>query len=108
MLYGPNTNLGHNSIIFMIECQVGYARAVHRRSCRERGARVARRAPRRDGRATTQRLQRELAKTAWAAGCTSWYKTASGKVTNNWSGFTVDYWRRTRHPNWHDYRFVRA
>ena len=25
MLYGPNTNLGHNSIIFMIECQVGYA-----------------------------------------------------------------------------------
>ena len=24
MLYGPNTNLGHNSIIFMIECQVGY------------------------------------------------------------------------------------
>ena len=25
MMYGPNTNLGHNSIIFMIECQVGYA-----------------------------------------------------------------------------------
>ncbi len=24
MLYGPNTNLGHNSIIFMVECQVRY------------------------------------------------------------------------------------
>ena len=24
LLYGPNTNLGHNSIIFMIECQVSY------------------------------------------------------------------------------------
>ena len=24
MLYGPNTNLGHNSIIFMIECQIAY------------------------------------------------------------------------------------
>jgi len=24
MMYGPNTNLGHNSIIFMIECQTRY------------------------------------------------------------------------------------
>ena len=24
VLYGPNSNLGHNSIIFMIECQVNY------------------------------------------------------------------------------------
>ena len=49
-------------------------------------------------------LQRDLAKTAWAAGCSSWYKTASGKVTNNWSGFTVDYWRRTRRPRFEDFR----
>ncbi|MFH0001765.1 4-hydroxyacetophenone monooxygenase, partial [Pseudomonas aeruginosa] len=24
MLYGPNTNLGHNSIVYMIESQVNY------------------------------------------------------------------------------------
>ena len=24
MLYGPNTNLGHNSILAMLECQFGY------------------------------------------------------------------------------------
>jgi hypothetical protein len=44
-------------------------------------------------------VQAELAKSAWAAGCKSWYKTASGKVTNNWSNFTVAYWWRTRRPD---------
>jgi len=106
MLYGPNTNLGHNSIIFMIECQVGYAgqciaelRKRHVSWLDVRGDVMDR---------YNRRLQTALSKTAWTAGCSSWYKTASGKVVNNWSGFTADYWRRTRHPNWHDYRFVRA
>ena len=44
-------------------------------------------------------LQRRIKNTAWDARCTSWYKTASGKVTNNWSGFTVEYWWRTRRPD---------
>ena len=101
LLYGPNTNLGHNSIIFMIECQVGYVvqciRELFGRDLdwldvrREAQARY------------NAELQRDLGKTAWAAGCSSWYKTASGKVTNNWSGFTVDYWRRTRHPRFGDF-----
>jgi cation diffusion facilitator CzcD-associated flavoprotein CzcO len=100
LLYGPNTNLGHNSIIFMIECQVGYVL-----QCLERL---------RDGRSTlrstlevrpeamrlfNEQLQRDLEQTAWGEGCTSWYKTASGKVTNNWSGFTVQYWWKTRTPD---------
>jgi cation diffusion facilitator CzcD-associated flavoprotein CzcO len=101
LLYGPNTNLGHNSIIFMIECQVGYVvqciRELFGRDLdwldvrREAQARY------------NAELQRDLGKTAWAAGCSSWYKTASGKVTNNWSGFTVDYWRRTRRPRFGDF-----
>jgi hypothetical protein len=44
-------------------------------------------------------LQHKLKNTAWDAGCTSWYKTASGKVTNNWCGFTVEYWWHTRRPD---------
>jgi len=102
LLYGPNTNLGHNSIIFMIECQVGYVVQCIREL-------FARDLPWLDVRREAQtrynaELQRALAKTAWAAGCSSWYKTASGKVTNNWSGFTVDYWRRTLHPRFADFR----
>jgi cation diffusion facilitator CzcD-associated flavoprotein CzcO len=101
LLYGPNTNLGHNSIIFMIECQVGYVVQCIREL-------FARDLPWLDVRREAQtrynaELQRALAKTAWAAGCSSWYKTASGKVTNNWSGFTVDYWRRTLHPRFADW-----
>jgi hypothetical protein len=40
----------------------------------------------------------------WAATCSSWYKTATGRVTNNWPGFTVQYWRATRRPRFGDYR----
>ena len=55
MMYGPNTNLGHNSIIFMIECQVNYARALHP------GARAPRpRVSRREARGDAQ-LQRRRA-----------------------------------------------
>lgn len=106
MLYGPNTNLGHNSIIFMIECQVGYAVQCIRELLKPGTAWLD---VRRDVMDRYNRdLQTALGKTAWTAGCSSWYKTASGKVVNNWSGFTIDYWRRTRHPDWRDYRFVRA
>jgi len=97
LLYGPNTNLGHNSIIFMIECQVGYVvRCIHELFARDLSWLDVR--PDAQTRYNAD-LQRDLAKTAWAAGCSSWYKTASGKVTNNWSGFTVDYWWRTRRPD---------
>jgi cation diffusion facilitator CzcD-associated flavoprotein CzcO len=106
MLYGPNTNLGHNSIIFMIECQVGYAvQCIAERI--KRGVTFV--DVRRDAQDRFNReLQAKLAKTTWTAGCASWYKNAAGKVVNNWSGFTADYWRRTRHPEWTDYRFVRT
>lgn len=105
MLYGPNTNLGHNSIIFMIECQVNYVvRCLQELARRD----VAFMEVRSD---VTERfnadLQRKLAKTAWVAGCASWYKNDAGKVVNNWSGFTTDYWLRTRRPRASDFQFVR-
>lgn len=106
LLYGPNTNLGHNSIIFMIECQVGYAVQCIQELSKRRASWLEVRREVMDR--YNQRLQTALSKTAWTAGCSSWYKTASGKVVNNWSGFTTDYWLRTRRPNWRDYRFVRA
>jgi cation diffusion facilitator CzcD-associated flavoprotein CzcO len=102
MLYGPNTNLGHNSILFMIECQVNYIVQCLQELARRDAACL-------DVRPEVQErfnreLQSALAKTSWAAGCGSWYKTDSGKITNNWSGFTLDYWRRTRRPDWSAFR----
>jgi cation diffusion facilitator CzcD-associated flavoprotein CzcO len=101
VLYGPNTNLGHNSIIFMIECQVGYVVRCLDRLLRG-GVRSL--AVRRDvADRFNAELQRKLAKTTWTTGCASWYKNAAGKVVNNWSGFTTEYWWRTRRSDWREF-----
>ena len=49
-------------------------------------------------------LQHDMQGTAWVAGCTNWYKTADGRITNNWSGSVEDYKRRTAcfDPNEYD------
>jgi cation diffusion facilitator CzcD-associated flavoprotein CzcO len=102
LLYGPNTNLGHNSIIFMIECQVGYVLQCLQ-AMRRRGARAIDVRPEVMA-AYNRGLQDDLRRTAWAAGCSSWYKNAAGKITNNWSGFTLRYWWLTRRPVWAAFR----
>jgi cation diffusion facilitator CzcD-associated flavoprotein CzcO len=94
MTYGPNTNLGHNSIIFMIECQTRYILDAVRALREEDLAYLDLRPEVLE--AYNVRLQEELAKTAWAATGKSWYKTAAGEITNNWSGSTAEYWWRTR------------
>jgi hypothetical protein len=52
-------------------------------------------------------LQGELKQLPWAGGCASWYKTETGKITNNWPRSTQDYRRLMRRPNWAHYRFSR-
>ena len=84
MLYGPNTNLGHNSIIYMIEAQVGYVlqALAHDRPLSVRPEVMA---------AYNRQIQEELADTPWAGSCTSWYKTADGRILNNWPGSAKAY-----------------
>ncbi len=74
---GPNTNLAHNSIIYMLECQIGYVLACLRRLLKGeiRSLEVRREAQDR----FNGKIQRRLKKTAWATGCSSWYLTAAGK-----------------------------
>jgi cation diffusion facilitator CzcD-associated flavoprotein CzcO len=102
MLYGPNTNLGHNSIIFMIECQVGYVMDCLRALAERDLAWI-------DVRPEVQRdynaeLQGVLARSVWARTGKSWYKRADGRITNNWSGTTAYYWWRTRRADLTAYR----
>jgi cation diffusion facilitator CzcD-associated flavoprotein CzcO len=96
MLYGPNTNLGHNSIVFMLECQVGYVvRCLEELVARRRSWMEVRRDVMD---AYNGDLQARMHRTVWEAGCSSWYKTEAGKVTNNWPRFTFQYRRETRQP----------
>ena len=106
MLYGPNTNLGAGSILSVHESQVRYILDSVQR-LRRSGARYL------DVRPEVQRefndeLQERLADSVWTAGCSNWYRTASGKVVNNWPGLTSEYDRRTRQVDPDDYRMVRA
>ncbi|MCZ6731558.1 MAG: hypothetical protein O7B27_03255 [Gammaproteobacteria bacterium] len=97
MLYGPNTNLGHNSIIFMIECQARYiSRAIE--TIIERNLAFMDVKPETMS-GFNDNLHEQMKKTAWVGGCSSWYKTPDGKVVNNWSTTTYRYWWQTRRPN---------
>ena len=103
MTYGPNTNLGHNSIIFMIEAQARYIlqciEALNRRGLKTLNVRPEVQSEFNAG------LQKSLdEKSIWATGCASWYKNAAGKVVNNWKGTTFEYWFRTRRPIWSQYQ----
>jgi cation diffusion facilitator CzcD-associated flavoprotein CzcO len=101
MLYGPNTNLGHSSIIFMIECQVNYVMKCLK-AVRKLGRRTNE-VKENVMQAFIRKLGHELERMAWAASCSNWYKLANGRVVNNWSGTTSWYWWRTRKPKLDEY-----
>jgi cation diffusion facilitator CzcD-associated flavoprotein CzcO len=99
MLYGPNTNLSHNSIVFMLESQIRYVVACLRRLRNARSIEVKQDVQQR----FNARLQQRLKHTVWAKGCASWYLTADGKNTTNWPGYTFEFRLKTRAPKWNDY-----
>lgn len=102
MLYGPNTNLGHNSIIYMLESQVGHVMRC-REAMRAAGAASIEVEPGAHRRFNS-RLQRRLAGTVWQ-GCSSWYLDRHGRNSANWPGFTFSYRAMTRHASLLAYRF---
>jgi cation diffusion facilitator CzcD-associated flavoprotein CzcO len=95
LMMGPNTGLGHNSMIFMIEAQAHLAlQAIH--TLREKKLAFL------DVRESAQReftddLQAHLHRTVWSSGgCKSWYLEADGYNKTLWPYFTFQYWWRTR------------
>lgn len=107
MLYGPNTNLGHNSVILMIESQARYVlhliTAVLNARQREGQALTIMPKPERVD-DFNQDLQRSLSGTSFAdSNCASWYKTMEGLITNNWSGSAIDYQKLLSKLDWSDF-----
>ncbi|GAA0912227.1 NAD(P)/FAD-dependent oxidoreductase [Nonomuraea longicatena] len=102
LLYGPNTNLGHNSIVFMIECQVR-----HILNCLPLlGSHGPMEVREEVMAAYRRRLERAMAGMVWGRECGSWYKNAQGRITNNWPARTALYRRLTASPPLPAYRFV--
>lgn len=94
-LLGPNTGLGHNSVVFMIESQINYvAQAIA--AVDKAGAQAL--APTRGAQDEfNAELQRELDRAVWSTGgCHSWYLDEHGKNRTLWGGMTWQYWLATR------------
>ena len=102
MLIGPNTGLGHNSIVYMIESQLNYVLDCI-------GQLDAAEASSFDVREEVQRsfnaeIQRDLRGSVWTSGgCVSWYLDANGQNSTIWPGFTWPFRRRLRHFDPSDY-----
>lgn len=95
MMMGPNTGLGHNSMIFMIEAQARYAlQGIE--ALRSRGLRSLE--VRQDvQRAFVAELDAKMKKTVWMSGCQSWYLAGPGARNSTlWPGYTFDYAWQTR------------
>ncbi|GAC1436425.1 MAG: NAD(P)/FAD-dependent oxidoreductase [Solirubrobacteraceae bacterium] len=93
LLVGPNTGLGHNSMVYMIESQIAYVLdALRAMSARDAG-RVE---VRPEAQATyNAELQAKMPGTVWMSGCASWYIDEAGNNTTVWPDFTFRFRRRT-------------
>lgn len=93
-IVGPNTGLGHNSMIYMIESQIAYILSAVR-TMRSRKLRQVNVRPHVQER-YNRKLQERFPRTIWTSGCVSWYQTRSGKNTTLWPGYTFEYRLKTR------------
>lgn len=103
MLYGPNTNVGSNSVIFMLEAQAHYI---------VRALKYMRRGNRRYIEVRSEVTSRFLARvdtwmqgTVWLTRCSNYFRAANGRVVTQWPRSARDFWRMTRWFRSADYTF---
>jgi cyclohexanone monooxygenase len=104
---GPNTGLGHSSMVFMAESHLNYlASALD--VMEEQG--IATFEVRADAqRAYNTNLQARMQRTIWqTGGCASWYLDKHGNNTTLWPGFTFEFRRLTRRFDVAAYDVTRA
>jgi cation diffusion facilitator CzcD-associated flavoprotein CzcO len=93
LLCGPNTGLGHSSMVYMIESQLAYVIDALRHMA-ERGADTIE--VRQD---TAERFNADLDErmqgTVWNTGCASWYLDATGRNSMLWPDWTWRFRQRT-------------
>ncbi len=92
MLYGPNTNTGHSSIIYKLEAQVQHILKLMAKT--GEGVVDVNTEPEA---AYNKEAQEKLSKLAWAKIDASWYKDGD-RITNNWHGSSREFKRRLGNP----------
>ena len=92
LVLGPNTGLGHNSMIFMIEAQADHiiqalSHLDHHRSLEVKAG---------SERTFSERARAATESTVWSTGCRSWYLDEQGRNVILWPKSTVRFWLQTR------------
>lgn len=108
MLMGPNTGLGHNSLIFMIEAQIRYILScIDILELRQRKLIEVR--PESQC-AFNESIQKRFQRTVWSSqesfstkACNTWYRNPSGRLSALWPGFASSYWWRLRKADIQDF-----
>jgi cation diffusion facilitator CzcD-associated flavoprotein CzcO len=101
IMLGPNTGLGHNSMVYMIESQIAYVMDALR-ELREQGADIVEVRPEVEAR-HHEEVQRRMQGTVWNTGCMSWYQDAKGNNPTLWPDWTWQFRRRTARFNAAEY-----
>ncbi|MGO8904519.1 MAG: flavin-containing monooxygenase [Solirubrobacteraceae bacterium] len=95
LLVGPNTGLGNNSLVFMVESQLHYLMDCLR--FMDRAGQDVVEVREQVERSYNEEIQRRLQGSVWnSGGCASWYIDANGRNAAIWPGHTLRYRRRLR------------
>lgn len=99
---GPNTGLGHSSMVYMAESHINYVASALEEMDRHRLATFE---VREDAQADyNSRVQQRMKTTIWTTGgCSSWYLDAHGNNTTLWPSFTFAFRQQTRKFDRHAY-----
>lgn len=94
LLLGPNTGLGHNSMVYMIESQIAHVLGALK-AMEQRGAATIE--VREDAQKRfNDEVQRRMKGTVWESGCMSWYLDEHGRNVTLWPDWTWRFRQRVR------------
>jgi hypothetical protein len=107
LVIGPNTGLGHNSLIHIIEAQLDYILDYLAQLDRTGAAALDTRPDAHQRWAAS--IARRMASTVWTTGgCTSWYLAADGRNPTLWPGSVRGFRQATRRVSLDEYQLIPA
>lgn len=103
MLYGPNTNVGSNSVIFILEAQARYiVRALKYLRRKGNGYVGVRPSALAD---FVAKIDRWMVGTVWTTQCSNYFRAPNGRVVTQWPRSARTFWGMTRRFAPADFRF---
>ncbi|MBX7243214.1 MAG: NAD(P)/FAD-dependent oxidoreductase [Bacteroidia bacterium] len=103
-ILGPNTGLGHSSVLLMMDYQMNYIiKYMKLLTGMEKNSYLNLNLQTQE--AYQDKIQQQFGTTVWASGCKSWYLNSKGKNTTLYPRLTYDFYTQTRHFSQENYAF---